>query len=352
MKMKTKSTVARRRVKRRQDRVSHKKLRTLRSRKYARKTARKIGGAGSAGYGSMYIDDGWNDEDEDNNSSNNSNKEIFGFGALLYDYIPVPTPFIDHYNLPICVFFIRNMTLVNDHVYIFFNKNVTADEITLIVKHYLGIESDDFSINPPITVSGHTKHVWEGNLDNLWEFLGDTFVKLSKCEIMSNKYCLETGVFEPNTPLFKVKTKPHKMTSNGKEVEIKTRSRDEIKKLFESDGDFRKKIPQMSTTIQPDLYKSYIDGVISENKHLENVSDKTKQDLKKKAEKRSLKVTYSSITYSDTLTPKDIVINFQNGLQKSWFTIAKKLKTITDAEDAAAWAANVWNQSVSNNNNN
>lgn len=42
MKTKTKSTVARRRVKRRQDRVSHKKLRTLRSRKYARKTARKV----------------------------------------------------------------------------------------------------------------------------------------------------------------------------------------------------------------------------------------------------------------------------------------------------------------------
>jgi len=42
MKTKTKSTLARRRVKRRQDRVSHKKLRTLRSRKYARKTARKV----------------------------------------------------------------------------------------------------------------------------------------------------------------------------------------------------------------------------------------------------------------------------------------------------------------------
>jgi len=42
MKTKTKSTVARRRVKRRQDRVSHKKLRTLRSRKYASKTARKV----------------------------------------------------------------------------------------------------------------------------------------------------------------------------------------------------------------------------------------------------------------------------------------------------------------------
>jgi len=41
-KTKTKSTVARRRVKRRQERVSHKKLRTLRSRKYARKTARKV----------------------------------------------------------------------------------------------------------------------------------------------------------------------------------------------------------------------------------------------------------------------------------------------------------------------
>jgi hypothetical protein len=47
MKTKTKSTVARRRVKRRQERVSHKKLRTLRSRKYARKTARNVmrGGA-------------------------------------------------------------------------------------------------------------------------------------------------------------------------------------------------------------------------------------------------------------------------------------------------------------------
>ena len=40
--MKTKSTVARRRIKRRHERVSHKKLRTLRSRKYARKTARKV----------------------------------------------------------------------------------------------------------------------------------------------------------------------------------------------------------------------------------------------------------------------------------------------------------------------
>lgn len=51
MKTKTKSTVARRRVKRRQERVSHKKLRTLRSRKYARKTARNVmrGGGGKGG---------------------------------------------------------------------------------------------------------------------------------------------------------------------------------------------------------------------------------------------------------------------------------------------------------------
>lgn len=49
MKTKTKSTVARRRVKRRQERVSHKKLRTLRSRKYARKTARKVMRGGLVG---------------------------------------------------------------------------------------------------------------------------------------------------------------------------------------------------------------------------------------------------------------------------------------------------------------
>lgn len=54
--MKTKSTVARRRVKRRQDRVSHKKLRTLRSRKYARKTARTVMRVMRGGGGNEKVD--------------------------------------------------------------------------------------------------------------------------------------------------------------------------------------------------------------------------------------------------------------------------------------------------------
>jgi len=330
--MKTNSTVARRRVKRRQDRVSHKKLRTLRSRKYARKTARKIGGAfGSAGYGSTYTDDGWED---DNNSSNNNDKGKDGFGALLYDKIPLSTSRNVPYHLPICVFFISDQFMFKDHVYIFFNKNVTADEITLIVKHYLGIESDDFSIQPPITVSNASVH--DVKEQYLWGFLGNTFVKLSGCETFNNNYCLETGVFQPNIALFDVVTTKHKMTSMGKAVEIKTRSRGEIEKLFRGDGGFTKKIPQMSTTIQPDLFKIYIEGLKSMNRLHWDDYDINRQKTQKKqngekyrvyGEDRQLEVTYSGMKYLDKHTPKTIVMLIQRGLQiLSWFSIPDDIR--------------------------
>ena len=137
MKTKTKSTVARRRVKSRQERVSHKKLRTLRSRKYARKTAKKVMRGGKM------ID--YEFEFEERYPETNIRKSVGkdGYGVLLYDEIPLSTPTekAKVYRFPICVFFLKSDTL---DVYIFFNKNVTGDEITLTVKHFLGIDDANF----------------------------------------------------------------------------------------------------------------------------------------------------------------------------------------------------------------
>jgi hypothetical protein len=314
-----KSTVEKRRVKRRQERVSHKKLRTLRSRKYARKTARKIGGA--------------------------SNQRIEGYGALLYDDIPLLTRYNSPYHLPICVFFIRNMNFVNDHVYIFFNKNVTPDEIRLVVKHYLGIESDDFLIEPSIeqitNASDHIVSSGDG-LNYLWEFLGDKFVKLGGCML---NYCLESGVFQPNTPLFNVVTTKHKMTIGGKAVEIKTRSRKEITPLFDRYGKFSKKIPQMRDTIQAKLFKTYIqqlkkDGIIQwDETDLNKQRDNKKRYGDKYLENgavvygddRKLDVTWSDMVYLDKFTPKQIVMNILHGLKEGmWFSIPKDIEFKVD----------------------
>lgn len=133
MKTKTKSTVARRRVKRRQDRVSHKKLRTLRSRKYARKTARKVTRGGG-------------------------NNNITAY--VLYDKIPIVKRTKDKegnqktdsttINLPICVILIKPKT-PKDDIYLFFNSEMTTEDVILTVKLLLGIP-EETTFTPPIEI--------------------------------------------------------------------------------------------------------------------------------------------------------------------------------------------------------
>jgi len=251
-----------------------------------------------------------------------------GWGALLYDYIPLSTSRNLGYNLPICVFFLRKVNILNnDHVYIFFNKNVTAEEITLIVKHYLGIgDRENFLTTPPITVSNASVHEVEEEIyDNLWEFLGDTFVKLSGCETFNNNYCLETGVFDPKRALFDVVTIKHEMTSMSKAVEIKTRNRSNIQE-FLLHG-FSQRIPEMRTTVQPDLFKIYIERLKSQldwDPHVINRQKEQKERNKQFGknggfvfgEDRELKLTYSKMMYLDQYTPKKIVMNIQYQLQE------------------------------------
>jgi len=350
--MKTKSTVARRRVKRRQERVSHKKLRTLRSRKYARKTARKVMRGGGKGvvfgerHGSIAAD--YADDDDDEPEHSKTNKGIQGFSALLYDNIPLSTSSNKEYNIPICVFFIKKRYIVDDDVYIFFNKNVTADEIRLIVQHYLGV--NDIIISPDIQIKS-SDHSSEEKLDKLWGFLGDTFVKLSGCGTRRN-YCLETGVFSNETPLFEITLQKHTMKySDEKPVEIKTRKKDDIVMLFKGGGDFTKKIPNMTTTVQPTLFQKYIKTLKNKQMLVWESYDINKQKIQQSnykgipdyrpivyGEDRQLKLTYSDTYYSDKFTPKFIVINIQNGLEQ--LSMFKILENFSEQEiEAEAEAA-------------
>lgn len=208
------------------------------------------------------------------------------------------------------MFFTRQRDFSKDDVYIFFNKYVTGSEITLIVKHYLGIdEGSDFSIDPPITIpditsdSAHTINENE-RYKNLWGFLGNTFVKLS------GGTRLETGVFEQDKPLFDIRTNQHTMTSNSKPVEIRPRKRDEITSFLR--GDFIKnKIPKIRESVQPGLFKDYIHklkelGLIRWDDH---IAKKENYD-----EERRLDTFMFSRAYKDDMTPKYFINNIEYGI--------------------------------------
>lgn len=230
-----------------------------------------------------------------------------GLGFVLYDDIPLNTSENNPYIIPICMFFIRKMIFSKDDVYIFFNKYVTGPEITLIVKHYLGIdEGSDFSIDPPITIPDITSDsaptINENKrYENLWGFLGNTFVKLS------GGTRLETGVFEQDKPLFDIRTNQHTMTSNSKPVEIRPRKRDEITSFLR--GDFIKN--KIRESVQPGLFKDYIHKLkelklIRWNDHIAKEHNY--------GEERRLDTFMFSRAYKDDMTPKYFINNIEYGL--------------------------------------
>lgn len=282
MKTKTKSTVARRRVKRRQERVSHKKLRTLRSRKYARKTVRKVMRGGVFG---------------DNKIT----------AHVVYDAIPFmfrqpekdPKESKSSINVPICVILIKPKSPL-DEIYLFFNKNMTSQDITLTVKLLLGISDDKFELNPNIiytpvsaesnplsncssstskyTISIYSAgtvtecikkkyvgHNYQGDIYEeeaeeatglLWGSLGTKFVKLCGESSFSRTYCIETGTVDRKNDqeLDKVTTVRHNITQGT----IVNLNGTKIKEFLKKDGPdgFKGKI-LVSDGVLQNLYKDY-----------------------------------------------------------------------------------------------
>jgi len=276
MKTKTKSTVAKRRVKRRQERVSHKKLRTLRSRKYARKTARKVmrGGADKI---TAYV---------------------------LYDAIPFQehkeTLQTSSINVPICVILIKPK-IAKDDIYLFFNSQMTNDDIVKTVKLFLGIPNDtEFKLNPPpikeqpsinplrpcgkddynlyidprgavyectrikyVTV-GHSLEqerttIPEIPRDSLMRSLGSTIVKLSGIR----SYNIYSVTFYKNTTLDTAgRETPHTITTN--DTNYRSLNGGKIKEfLSDKANGFMKKVLD-SGGVLPELYEEYFTPITEE----------------------------------------------------------------------------------------
>ena len=264
--------LTKRRVKRRQQRlrlVSKNAKRKVRSVRKHRKTAKKV----MRGGGNIIT------------------------AHVVYDAIPCvkrtkEETMSSSINVPICLVLIKPKTPL-DEIYLFFNKNMTSEDIKLIVKLLLGI-SDDFelnseiaytpvaavsnpscysytlSMNPTGTAYGCIERIYLGHFyegDKYGEevvipkrllrgSLGTTFVKL----VGGFTYSIETGLMrQSNEQLDKVKTTRHNITqgkivnSNGKK----------IKDFLKNDGPdgFKAKILASRGVLQ-DLYKDYFTPII------------------------------------------------------------------------------------------
>jgi len=329
-KTKTKSTVARRRVKRRQERVSHKKLRTLRSRKYARKTARKVmrGGADKI---TAYV---------------------------LYDAIPFQEnkeKQTSSINVPICVILIKPKT-PKDDIYLFFNSQMTIEDIVKTVKLLLGIPNENnFELTPPIQerssndplrpcgeddynlyidprgavykctrIKYETVHyslqqerlkIPEIPRDSLMRSLGSTIVKLSG--IMS--YTISSGTFKNINLDTAGRETPHTITTT--DTNYKSLNGGKIKDfLSNKDNGFMKKVLD-SRGVLPDLYKEYFTPITEKEVDDKVVDEKFGKDEEDKN-------SYSYIKFKDEMKQKiqeklDDMIN-----HKTFGLDAQKVQTL------------------------
>jgi hypothetical protein len=183
---------------------------------------------------------------------------------VLYDSIPLrdrkDTGII---NVPICVIFIApNRIGIND-IYLFFNKNASETDMTMAVKLLLGIKPEtEFTLNPPITTTTPAPApTWykTKQYQRLQGFLGNTLVKLTACGLGKggvNTYCIETGTFNGDTELDKIKTTRHNIKTTDKSYE--SLDTEKIKKFLadKSENGFKARVLD-SKMVLPELYKKY-----------------------------------------------------------------------------------------------
>jgi hypothetical protein len=226
---------------------------------------------------------------------------------VVYDAIPFmfrqpekdPKESKSSINVPICVILIKPKSPL-DEIYLFFNKNMTSQDITLTVKLLLGISDDKFELNPNIiytpvsaesnplsncsswppkyTISIYSAgtvtecikkkyvgHNYQGDIYEeeaeeatglLWGSLGTTFVKLCGESSFSRTYCIETGTVDRKNyqELDKVKTMRHNITQGT----IVNLNGTKIKEFLKKDGPdgFKGKILDSGGVLQ-NLYKDY-----------------------------------------------------------------------------------------------
>ena len=157
--------LTKRRVKRRQQRqriVSKNAKRNVRSVRKHRKTAKMVmrGGEG-----------------------------VRSLVCVLHDEIPLRGRNGRTLRIPICII-VRKTNTPKDHIYVFFNRNMTNDEATLIVKLLLGI-TDDFTLEPPLGIE-ETKNEEYAQIRKE-EFPDDINPRFVKLEGGVLSYTIKTG---------------------------------------------------------------------------------------------------------------------------------------------------------------
>lgn len=186
-------------------------------------------------------------------------------------------------NVPICVIFIVPKTFSVDDIYLFFNKNMKADDIKLTVQLLLGIDPKlVFNLTPDIpTPSTDTI-----NGSVLGTFISNTFVKLTSCGKLSPKtFCLETGTLSDNIELDKVNTTRYKIETTN--TTYKSLNGQKIKEFLASSNPagFTKKVLD-SKEVLPNLYKNYFIKVSEEVPELseDEINEYYGNDLEPKEE--------------------------------------------------------------------
>jgi hypothetical protein len=206
----------------------------------------KGGGHGSWGYGSKYVDEGWEEEDY----GTESQPKTYTITAyVLYDELPWVNRRYnkkDNLYVPVCVIFVKPVRPL-DEIYLVFNRKITAEDITLTVKLLLGIDAaTKFQLKPPITIPETTSK----------SLLGDTFVKICRSGMLSLSYGIETGHYDSNTQLVTVDTTKHEIITQDKKY--KSLDGKKIREsLADAGGNGFKNRVLTSKGVLADLYKGY-----------------------------------------------------------------------------------------------
>lgn len=259
--------VTKRRVKGRRRLVSKnvkRKERTARTLRKHRKSVKKVMRGGDL-HSVIAAKHAERAEDDDGRPSYDSQpKRTTGTAYVLYDKIPyvennkVTTSSI---NVPICVIFIVPIPRTVDDIYLFFNSKMTAEEITSIVKLLLGIEAtEQFELTPPIQLSSPISTAESNNSSpiSLRNFIGNTFVKLTKCGAMNGRftYCIVSGAFVDHTNLDQASTTKHEIKTGNKTYLELDGAKIRAYLKDPSDTGFKQKVLTSQTAL-PDLYKDY-----------------------------------------------------------------------------------------------
>jgi hypothetical protein len=243
--------------------------------------------------------------------------------AMLYDNIHSRVH--GNINIPICVC----LTNSPEHsstgeVYLFFNNNMTAEEASIIVKHFLGI-TGEFVLEPALPI------VPIGDDDALYDYLHPTFVKISKrtfsCEIKTGK------VIDDKTDFDKVATVEHKIKKGNTNI-----------KGIHANFMSLQHNENVKGTVLPDLYKEYIPK-IEESKSF----GLDKSEYKHYTQRRNLFIaqvtprtwwTTFSTEKGDPITLTLMGDNFLNGypyFSKKWWVEAEAKEQLLQKKKEEAW---------------